>query len=199
MSDVSTGLEFLDEARWLNPPADSRRTTDGGLTVTTAERTDFWRSTHYGFIRDNGHFLGAPAKGDFTAEVAFEADYRTLYDQAGLMLRIDEATWIKAGIEYSDEATNFSVVVTRERSDWSVNRRPRVTGVQQLRLTRIGSAVLVQALDGQGRWDLLRLADFPDTPDVTVGVMACTPERTGLQVTFKRFTVGPAVADALHG
>ena len=41
---------------WTTPPARSDTSGDT-LTVFTAPSTDFWRVTHYGFIRDNGHFL----------------------------------------------------------------------------------------------------------------------------------------------
>ena len=40
---------------WLNEPPDWAE-ADGTLTVVTGDRTDFWRKTHYGFIRDDGHF-----------------------------------------------------------------------------------------------------------------------------------------------
>jgi regulation of enolase protein 1 (concanavalin A-like superfamily) len=165
----------------------------------TGERTDFWQTTWYGFQRDSGHFLGVPAKGDFTARVRFKADYQTLYDQAGLMLRIDAATWIKAGIELSDGATNFSTVVTRGESDWSVVRRPLVSGEQEVRLVRRGGAVVTHFRDPAGSWQLMRLTHFPDLPEVLIGPMGCTPERGGLEVTITGFELGPPLEDALHG
>ena len=104
---------------WLNPPASYE---DGGrqATVTTRDKTDFWRNTFYGFRHDNGHFLFKPVSGDFSAEVTIRGKYSALYDQAGLMLRIDEERWVKAGIEFTDGETHFSVVVTDGHSDWSV-------------------------------------------------------------------------------
>ena len=46
--------------------------------------------------------------------------YKELYDQAGLMVRLDEKNWLKTGIEYVKGVQNVSAVVTREVSDWSV-------------------------------------------------------------------------------
>src|ERR1043166_99071 len=49
-------------------------------------------------------FFQFPAAGDFTAELRVAARYEALYDQAGLMVRIDEANWVKAGVERRNKA-----------------------------------------------------------------------------------------------
>jgi regulation of enolase protein 1 (concanavalin A-like superfamily) len=41
--------------RWLDEPA-QRSSSNDRIIVNTSPKTDFWRVTHYGFIRDNGHF-----------------------------------------------------------------------------------------------------------------------------------------------
>ena len=40
---------------WLNPPSHWSETGDT-LTETVPSATDYWRVTHYGFIRDNAPF-----------------------------------------------------------------------------------------------------------------------------------------------
>lgn len=194
---MAPDLNDLTRATWLNPPPEWRH-DDRGLSVTTGHETDFWRETYYGFQRDSGHFLGTPVEGDFTAIVTFDGAYETLYDQAGLMLRLDEQRWLKAGIEFSDGVTNFSSVVTRGRSDWAVISVPRVTGPQSVRLTRIGEAVLLHFKDAGGSWHLMRVADFPADGEATLGIMACSPQRSGFRVLFNDFTVGPTIASPLH-
>ena len=67
-----------DPFTWLNPPAHWQR-RGGDLIVTTDDRTDFWRKTEYGFIRDNGHFAHRMIVGNFSLEVTFAGKYRTLY------------------------------------------------------------------------------------------------------------------------
>ena len=69
---------------------------------TTARDTDFWRRTAYGFIHDDGHFLGAPLGPAGALEVTFRADLEAQFDQAGLMLRAGPETWLKTGVELSD-------------------------------------------------------------------------------------------------
>ena len=181
-------MTFAD-MHWLNEPSEWSIENDL-LSVTTGERTDFWCETHYGFVRDNGHFFHTETEGDFSAEVTFSAEYRHLYDQAGLMLRLDERHWVKAGVEYSDGERLLSTVVTRGHSDWSVTSLDADTSEVTLRLTRQGRALLVQVLQGD-QSHLLRLADFPADNPVRVGVMCCTPERSGLRASFRDFHVGP--------
>lgn len=176
---------------WLNePPAWHEQ--DGVLAATTGERTDFWRETHYGFIRDDGHFRQVPATGDFTAEVAFRGEYRELYDQAGLMLRQDDRNWIKAGIEYVAGRRMLSVVVTRDRSDWSTMPCPADSEWLRLRLTRIGTAVHVHwAADADTPdFRMLRLAWFPPG-EAMVGPMCCSPQRAGFTAAFRDFCLSP--------
>ena len=186
------------EFRWLNEPTEWRGDEDS-LELKTGDRTDFWRETFYGFIRDSGHAWLTAVAGDFSATASFTGDYRELYDQAGMMLRIDETHWIKAGIEYTDGLMHFSVVVTRGVSDWSViplHQASKETEVF-VRITRHGDAVRVQFHLGDGKWQMARLCPFP-ADDASVGVTACSPERQGFRATFRDIKVGPAIPRKLH-
>ena len=149
------------------------------------------------YTRD-GHALLLPAQSELTATLEFSGKYETLYDQAGLMLRVDPLNWIKAGIELSDGVTNFSAVVTREGlSDWFVCAVPLVQGPQRIRLVRKGGAVLVHFLNTAGVWQHLRLADF-SAADARVGPMACSPQRAGFRCRFSDFRLEPPLANPLH-
>ena len=183
---------------WLNPPP-HHLFGDGTLQVRTGKDTDFWRQTFYGFRRDSGHFLHRPVEGDFSAEVTVNGRYEVLYDQAGLMVRLSETHWIKAGIEYTDGLAYFSVVVTNEASDWSLVEIPADPDGVRIRLTRHAEAIRVQYLNASdGRWKPVRLAYFPPSQSVDVGMMCCSPQRAGFEVTFSDFTVGPAISRDLH-
>jgi regulation of enolase protein 1 (concanavalin A-like superfamily) len=172
---------------WLNQPPEWRD-EDGVLSVVTGGRTDFWRRTHYGFVRDDGHARLAPIPGDVAATVAFRGDYETLYDQAGLMLRLDAATWIKAGVEFVAGRRMLSVVVTREVSDWSTMPCPTDADWLQFRLTRIGAAVHVHWAAPGHDFRMLRLAYFPEGA-AAVGPMCCSPERAGFRAAFRDFAL----------
>jgi uncharacterized protein len=176
------------EMQWLNePPAWNERT--GWLEVTTASKSDFWRKTHYGFIRNSGHFFYQEIHGDFVAEVKITGQYEALYDQAGLMLRVNEENWIKTGIEYFDGCQHASAVVTRDFSDWSVVPLKNNPSSLWLRVTRKAEAVEVFYSFNSEEYQLLRLAYLIPASVTQVGLMSASPEGPGFLVTFEGFRV----------
>lgn len=182
---------------WYNEPPVFHVENDT-LTVVTGAQTDFWRVTSYDFIHDNGHFFSRPVSGDFTAQLRVRAAFEELYDQAGLMVRIDARRWIKVGVEFSDGQLMMSTVLTDDKSDWAVMPAPAFGDGFWLRVTVSRGAIRVQySIDGL-TWPMLRLAPFPAAERYQVGPMCCTPKRAGLEVTFTEFGVGPALDKDLH-
>jgi len=191
-------MPTLGEEHWINtPPAFAQ--AEGVLTVTTGHETDYWNNTFYGFKHSNGHMLGTPVSGDFTLTVTFSAPYKTLYDQAGAMLRVDDTTWLKCGVEFTDERKTFSVVVTRDdQSDWSVMPIAGETDDPvTLRLTRHAEALRVE-VEQDGKFRLVRLAflDMPET--VEAGPMCCSPVGAGLHVRFHAVSFANPIPRELH-
>ncbi|WP_428911678.1 DUF1349 domain-containing protein [Niallia sp. Krafla_26] len=91
------------------------------LVLETDEETDYWQKTHYGFQADNGHFLYATTNKNFRMTTKVKLSPRNKYDQAGLMIRLSEDTWVKTSLEYiPDGFSKLGAVVTnRGYSDWS--------------------------------------------------------------------------------
>ena len=96
--------------------------------VTAVEGSDLWRTTAYGFVHDSGHALLHVLEPGTATEVSFLLDYGQQFDQAGVLLRSTETTWIKAGVEVSDGVAQVGAVVTHGVSDWSVAPVPHWTG-----------------------------------------------------------------------
>lgn len=182
---------------WLNEPKTWSR-TDGGVTIEANGDTDFWRHTHYGFVHDNGHFFYGRHTGEFTATVAFAADYRAQYDQAGLMLRLDDRTWIKCGVEYTDGLQHLSVVVTRDVSDWSIVALPSAPATLHLRLSRFPDSCRIDYSTDATRWTMARLSPFPASVESQIGIMCCCPLGDSLTARFRDFQVGPVISRDLH-
>jgi hypothetical protein len=188
---------MFDDCHWLNEPR-KWQLTPAGLTVTTDHGTDFWRKTHYGFARDSGHFFGRDKPGSFTATIRVRARYESLYDQAGIMVRIDEANWLKAGIELSDGQALLSSVLTVGQSDWATGPWQGDPSDVWLRVTVDAGVLRLQASADGLRWPLVRLCPFPEADSYKVGPMCCTPERAGLEVLFSDSTVGQPLGKGLH-
>lgn len=176
--------------KWYSKPAKSVL-SHNGLTMTVDPGTDYWRVTHYGFIRDNGPFYYAEQTGDFEASVKITGAYKELFHQAGLMVRIDNKNWIKTGIEYVDGVQNVSAVVTRFVSDWSVVPRHDSPKSVWLKLLRKGDYVQVSySFDGK-KFDMLRLAYFPPKVKAMIGMVAAAPGKQSFNVVFEDFKVVP--------
>ena len=187
----------MDDGVWLNEPK-VWSLGEGTLDVVTDQATDFWRETHYGFIRDSGHFLGVSTGPAFTAELRIRAGYEALYDQAGIMVRLDERRWVKAGIELSDGRAMLSSVLTDGRSDWATSPYAYDSGDFRVRAT-VAAGVLRLQVSADGRlWPLTRLAPFPVADTYLVGPMCCTPERAGLKVRFSDFRLAAPTGKDLH-
>lgn len=174
---------------WFNEPPNWSH-NDDKIIITTGPKSDFWRKTHYGFIRDNGHFYYQSVQGDFTLTAHFQGDYQDQYDQAGIMLRLDETTWVKAGIEFVDGVQQISTVVTRDYSDWSVT--PYTNTLSDsiwIRLKREGGACEVFYSYDRQDFHMMRTFHLADDETLGVGLMCASPEGDGFSVTFDSFFI----------
>ncbi len=174
--------------QWLNEPA--QWSEQGSTLVVTADAgTDFWRTTGYGYIRDNGHLYGQRLDGDFDLSMRIRGSYATQYDQAGAMVRVDERRWLKTGIEYVDGRPRFSTVITLEHSSWAVADLPGGTCELGLLVTRRRDAVEVRYCVDGGQRELAALVYLPPGEQVLAGAMCAAPEGGGFRVEFDDLTI----------
>jgi uncharacterized protein len=190
-------MQTLRSGRWHNQPHTFAIEGDE-LLVTTDPNTDFWRQTYYGFIRDSGHFYAFETADGFTAQVRVQAQFDHLYDQAGLMVRIDDRRWVKTGIEFSDGYGLLGSVLTNETSDWATGQYTGNPSDFWMRVTVQDGVLRIQASGDGKTWPLVRLCPFPKVSKYFVGPMCCTPERSGLDVRFSEWQLGPAIGKDLH-
>ncbi len=187
-----SGGDLLSRMSWLNPPA-SEHYDEGTLSVRSKGKTDFWRRTFYGYITDNGHFLGAPVVGDFTFTARVHGNYSALYDQAGLMVRLDEKHWMKCGSEFFDDKRWASVVFTHEFSDWSTLEDLSQTSAIWWRVMRKKDSLEVQCSKDGEKFTTIRQGYFPAGVGVNAGVMCAAPEGAGFDATFDQLTLEHSV------
>lgn len=180
----------LANAAWFNPP--KRWRLDGSSLIYIADpKTDFWRKTFYGYITDNGHLYYRRVSGDFTTQVKVTGQYHDLYDQAGLMVRIDAENWMKCGVEFVDGKQNMSIVYTREFSGWATGHLPEGATNLWLKVVRKGPALdIFHSLDGN-HFAESGVGYLGTTDSMMVGPMCASPEGKGFEVRFDDWTVKP--------
>jgi regulation of enolase protein 1 (concanavalin A-like superfamily) len=175
--------------RWLNEPR-AWSFSGGVLAVTADAATDFWRTTHYGYDRGTGHVYGELIAGDATVGARVEGAYADQYDQAGLMIWIDERNWLKAGIEFYEGQLRLSTVVTVDYSNWSLSTLPPDLRAIWLRMERQRETVKIHySVDGDS-YQLAALVYLPPDREALAGVMCAAPDGNGFRTTFTDLTVG---------
>ena len=111
--DLGTGC-------WLNK-SESCSIDSETVVIKTTPKTDFWQRSYYGFRNDNAPALQFESGINFTFTVKVNFDYKSLFDQCGIIIYLDSENWFKASIEYENE--NFSrlgsVVTNLGYSDWA--------------------------------------------------------------------------------
>jgi regulation of enolase protein 1 (concanavalin A-like superfamily) len=177
------GSDLIAKMNWLNAPA-SVSYGAGVVTAKTRPRTDFWRKTYYGYVTDNGHFYYVPVFGEFTFRARVTGKYATLYDQAGLMVRLDEKNWMKCGTEFVDGKRRASVVVTHDFSDWSTMDDLSQTAAVYWRVVRKKDSLEAQVSEDGAEFFTVRQGYFQPFVEVQVGLMCAAPEGAGFEATF---------------
>lgn len=177
------------DMRWMNEP-ERWKQKDEDIKMTCPMEVDYWRNTLHGFIKDDAPFYWMYVDYDFEARLSMKGKFRYLYDQAGLMLRLDEENWIKLGICHYRDQLYVSCVFTRGNSDWSTHRLPK-TKIEWFHVwaKRRGDVVeCYYSLDNEN-WILIRQGHFTDAPRLRVGMMCAAPESAGFKVTFTNFLI----------
>jgi regulation of enolase protein 1 (concanavalin A-like superfamily) len=197
MSGIPTTDIPWTDGTWTTEP-EAVRIHAGGMDVTAREGSDAWRTTSYGFVHDTEHALLAPLPQGTAVEVAFDLDLAEQFDQAGVFVRVDAETWIKAGVERSDGEDGLGAVVTRGVSDWSLAPVPGWSGRRvTIRASRSGDALTVRARVDDEPWRLVRVAPLDPDAVASAGPFCCAPTRAGFTARFASWRTGPADA-ALH-
>ena len=176
-------IDLFQRMSWMNEPA-SWKVVSGKILAHSRPKTDFWRKTFYGYITDNGHFFHLPVKGDFTFEARVSGQYAALYDQAGLMVRLDAENWVKCGTEFVDGKRHASVVFTRDFSDWSTMDDLSPNGPVWWKAVRAKDSLeTLCSLDGKQYISVRQGYLAPGRP-AEVGIMCAAPEGNGFDCVF---------------
>ena len=184
----SVSAQTLEKMQWFNEP-EQWEIKNNTLTLSVTPQSDYWRISHYGFTVDDAPFYYTTYGGEFEAKVKISGDYKARFDQAGLMIRIDQKNYIKTGIEYVDGKYNLSTVVTHEKSDWSVVTLEKPVPYIWIKAIRKLDAVEIFYSFDDKSYVMMRNAWLNDNTPVMIGLMAACPDGKGFKATFENFKV----------
>ena len=180
--------QSLDKMQWFNEP-EQWEIKNNSLVMDVTPYTDYWRISHYGFTVDDAPFLYTLRGGEFEAKVKISGSYKTRFDQAGLMIRIDHENYIKAGIEFVDGKYNLSTVVTHHTSDWSIIPLDKPVEYVWIKAVRRLDAVEIFYSFDDKNYTMMRNAWLQDNHPVMVGLMGACPDGDGFKATFEDFSI----------
>ena len=185
---VMTTAQTLEKMQWFNEP-ESWEIKDETLLMDVTPQSDYWRISHYGFTVDDAPFLYTLRGGEFEVKVKVSGEYKTRFDQAGLMIRIDHENYLKTGIEYVDGKYNLSAVVTHHTSDWSVVQLDKPVPFVWIKAVRRLDAVEVFYSFDDKEYIMMRNCWMQDNTPVMVGLMAASPDGDGFKAKFEHFSI----------
>ena len=178
----------LKMMQWFNEP-ELWEIKEDKLTMDVTPKSDYWRVSHYGFTVDDAPLLYTTRGGEFEVKVKIAGEYKTRFDQAGLMIRIDHENYIKTGIEYVDGKYNISTVVTHHTSDWSVIKLDTPVPFIWIKAVRRLDAVEIFYSFDDNEYTMMRTCWMQDNTPVMVGMMGACPDGDGFKATFEHFSI----------
>ena len=196
-----------------SPP---ERSIDGRFTIHASAPTDIWRKPPNLDVFDAPIIYKAIPISTFkSARVSATGDWKTLYDQGGMVLVLPpnrsspggQKRWIKAGIEFYGNKPRMSVVAADLWADWSLlplsaadEEAGKMTVDMEREQEEDGSwgSVLRISLVGEGgekmpiREVTWAFHDVDESVEMWVGMMAAKPtkdKREELVVTLEGFAI----------
>ena len=185
---LGSPAQTLEKMNWFNEPEQWSIEGDK-LTMTITPKSDYWRISHYGFTVDDAPFYYAEYGGEFEAKVKVCGDYKTRFDQAGMMIRIDHENYIKTGIEFVDGKYNLSTVVTHHTSDWSVIALDKPVKELWIKAVRRLDAIEIFYSFDDKTYTMMRNAWMESNRPVKICMMGASPDGDGFKATFSDFSV----------
>ena len=196
---------------------------DGSLTISPEPRRDYWSRTFYSplLVKTDAQTLLAtvPVEKEIMLTTAFTLTPISQFDQAGIMIRVDDRCWVKAGIEFTDGIPRLSCVVTNDGySDWSTqtwelddekNKNIPVTTSIRARVSKLflgseqGPSLVFEATtytkgstaESEGEWRQIRIASLRSgSKPWNMGIFAICPViNKGCKVKFHHINFGDPI------
>lgn len=183
----------LDEMKWIRAPL-HYKIENQRIFITTQPHTDLWQRTYYHFRNDNAPILQLESDEkyfSFIVKAEFE-DSHQRFDQCGVALYLDSENWLKASVEYENEAfQNLGSVVTNHGySDWSTTQVPVHLKSIWFRLSRRWDDYCLEHSDDGVHFHQMRVCHLHEGGGaIRFGVYACSPEDSSFTACFSHLQI----------
>lgn len=175
--------------QWTRRPKDFYIASDR-IEIVTAPHTDLWQRTYYHFRNDNAPVLQLQTDEkyfSFVVKTEFESKHR--FDQCGIVLYLDSENWIKASVEYENEAFQHlgSVVTNHGYSDWATTELAADKKSMWYRLSRREDDYRIEYSEDGVVFRQMRICHmWNGDAAVRFGIYACSPEDSSFRAVFTR-------------
>ena len=178
----------LNAMQWTRAPKQFT-IADGRIEITTEPGTDLWQRTYYHFRNDNAPVLQLTTDEkffSFQVKTDFSGSHHR-FDQCGVALYLDSENWLKASVEYENEAFQHlgSVVTNHGYSDWATTEIPADVKVMWYRLSRREDDFCLECSRDGEHFAQMRVCHlWEGAGRVRFGVYACSPEASSFTAVF---------------
>ena len=177
----------IHDFKWTREPAGYALTNDG-VEVITKPHTDLWQRTYYHFRNDNAPVFQMETDEkffSFTVKTAFESKRR--FDQCGVVMYLDSENWLKASIEYENEAFQHlgSVVTNLGYSDWATTAIDANIKQMWYRFSRRQDDYCIECSEDGVHFSQMRICHMhKGGGTILFGIYACSPEESSFWALF---------------
>ena len=174
--------------KWTREPLDYK-IENGRVEIITKQYTDLWQRTYYHFQNDNApvfqmeteeKYFSFVVKTEFT-----ESCHR--FDQCGIVMYLDSENWLKASVEYENEAYQHlgSVVTNGGYSDWATTVIDASVKYMWYRFSRREDDYCVECSTDGIHFNQMRICHMQKgNGKIQFGIYACSPEESSFKAVF---------------
>ena len=178
----------MENMQWTRPPRQFAVSPER-IEITTEPHTDLWQRTYYHFRNDSAPLLQWQTEEryfSFVVKTDFSQSARR-FDQCGVVLYLDSENWLKASVEYENEAFQHlgSVVTNHGYSDWATTEIPADVKTMWYRLSRREDDYRIECSRDGVIYQQMRVCHlWEGAGAIRCGVYACSPEEGSFTAAF---------------
>ena len=161
------------------------------IEVVTRPRTDLWQRTYYHFQNDNAPVFQMETEEkifSFVVRTEFQDSCRR-FDQCGIVMYLDSKNWLKASVEFENEAFQHlgSVVTNHGWSDWATTAIDASVKSMWYRLSRREDDYCIECSPDGEMWRQMRVCHMHEGGGrIRFGIYACSPEDSSFKAVFSQ-------------